>query len=403
MITDYTTSSSALENISSDSAISQDRHFNVPFVIRLRSCQDLFSKDFGILEGLFEGSGESPPKVQTWVDSGVFEFAPQKIDSLRRLLENSQSIDFRGLRVLPGGESSKMSTDTINDIWTSFNDNDLDRRSYVLAIGGGAALDSVGYAAALSHRGIRIIRVPATTLSQADSGVGVKNAINYFGKKNWLGTFHVPWAVVNDYGILDSLSGRDFLCGFSEVLKVFLLKCSDRFKWLCDHAVDINRRDQKVCQEAINHSVLYHLDHITKGGDPFESESARPLDFGHWSAHKLEPLSNFEIRHGEAVAIGVALDCIYSSKVHGLDRDLCYAAVKCLADMGLPTFHQLIHNNSEILLGLEEFRQHLGGILTVTMIKSPGNPINVHSISHDSMNESIEELKSLSLEFGSYA
>ena len=310
MITDYTTSSSALENISSDSAISQDRHFNVPFVIRLRSCQDLFSKDFGILEGLFEGSDESPPKVQTWVDSGVFEFAPQKIDSLRRLLENSQSIDFRGLRVLPGGESSKMSTDTINDIWTSFNDNDLDRRSYVLAIGGGAALDSVGYAAALSHRGIRIIRVPATTLSQADSGVGVKNAINYFGKKNWLGTFHVPWAVVNDYGILDSLSGRDFLCGFSEVLKVFLLKCSDRFKWLCDHAVDINRRDQKVCQEAINHSVLYHLDHITKGGDPFESESARPLDFGHWSAHKLEPLSNFEIRHGEAVAIGVALDCI---------------------------------------------------------------------------------------------
>ena len=141
MITDYTTSSSALENISSDSAISQDRHFNVPFVIRLRSCQDLFSKDFGILEGLFEGSDESPPKVQTWVDSGVFEFAPQKIDSLRRLLENSQSIDFRGLRVLPGGESSKMSSDTINDIWTSFNDNDLDRRSYVLAIGGGAALD----------------------------------------------------------------------------------------------------------------------------------------------------------------------------------------------------------------------------------------------------------------------
>ena len=127
------------------------------------------------------------------------------------------------------------------------------------------------------------------------------------------------------------------------------------------------------------------------------------MDFGHWSAHKLEPLSNFEIRHGEAVAIGVALDCIYSSKVHGLDRDLCYAAVKCLADMGLPTFHQLIHNNSEILLGLEEFRQHLGGMLTVTMIKSPGNPINVHSISHDSMNESIEELKSLSLEFGSYA
>ena len=380
---------------------SKNVNFNVPFTIRLRSSHKLFSSDFGVLEDLFERSNETLPKVQAWIDNGVLRFSPEKIESIDNLLTNSSSIDYRGFHTTPGGENSKMNNQIIEEMWNSFNNDDLDRRSYVLAIGGGAALDSVGYAAALAHRGIRIIRVPATTLSQADSGVGVKNAINHFGKKNWLGSFSVPWGVINDYGILESLSDRDFHCGFSEALKVFLLKSPEKFSWLCAHAFDINKRNPGICKEAITQSVLFHLDHITKGGDPFESETARPLDFGHWSAHKLEPLSKYEIRHGEAVAIGVALDCIYSSKVHGLATDHCYKAVQCLADMGLPTFHPLMRNTDEILVGLEEFRQHLGGILTVTLIESPGHPINVHSISQKIMRDSINELESLSQELGS--
>ena len=380
---------------------SKNVNFNVPFTIRLRSSQNLFSSDFGILEDLFERSNETLPKVQAWIDSGVLKFSPEKVESIDNLLANSASIDYKGFHPTPGGENSKMNNRIIEEMWNSFNIDDLDRRSYVLAIGGGATLDSVGYAAALAHRGIRIIRVPATTLSQADSGVGVKNAINHFGKKNWLGSFSVPWGVINDYGILESLSDRDFYCGFSEALKVFLLKSPEKFSWLCAHAFDINKRNSGICKEAITQSVLFHLDHITKGGDPFESETARPLDFGHWSAHKLEPLSKYEIRHGEAVAIGVALDCIYSSKVHGLATDHCYKAVKCLADIGLPTFHPLMRNSQEILVGLEEFRQHLGGILTVTLIESPGHPINVHSISQNIMRDSIIELESLSKELGS--
>ena len=380
---------------------SKNVSFNVPFTIRFRSSQNLFSSDFGVLEDLFEHSNATLPKVQAWIDSGVLKFSPEKVESIEKLLANSASIDFRGYHSTPGGENSKMNNRIIEEMWNSFNNDDLDRRSYVLAIGGGATLDSVGYAAALAHRGIRIIRVPATTLSQADSGVGVKNAINHFGKKNWLGSFSVPWGVINDYGILESLSDRDFYCGFSEALKVFLLKSPEKFSWLCAHAFDINKRNPGICKEAITQSVLFHLDHITKGGDPFESETARPLDFGHWSAHKLEPLSKYEIRHGEAVAIGVALDCIYSSKVHGLATDYCYNAVKCLADMGLPTFHPLMRDTQDILVGLEEFRQHLGGILTVTLIESPGHPINVHSISQKIMHDSINELESLSQELGS--
>src|SRR6202022_3179540 len=112
----------------------------------------------------------------------------------------------------------------------------LDRRSYVVVVGGGAVLDAVGFAASIAHRGIRLVRLPTTTLAQADSGVGVKNGVNLFGKKNWLGAFAVPWAVINDTAMLATLPDRDFVCGFSEAVKVFLLKDPAAFVGLCGTA-----------------------------------------------------------------------------------------------------------------------------------------------------------------------
>ena len=121
---------------------SKNVNFNVPFTIRLRSSQNLFSSDFGVLEDLFERSNETLPKVQAWIDSGVLRFSPEKIESIDNLLTNSASIDYRGFHATPGGENSKMNNQIIEEMWNSFNNDDLDRRSYVLAIGGGAALDS---------------------------------------------------------------------------------------------------------------------------------------------------------------------------------------------------------------------------------------------------------------------
>ena len=91
-------------------------------------------------------------------------------------------------------------------------------------------LDAVGFAAAIAHRGIRLVRLPTTTLAQADSGVGVKNGVNLFGKKNWLGAFAVPWAVLNDTALLATLPDRDFVAGFSEAVKVALLKSPEVFR-----------------------------------------------------------------------------------------------------------------------------------------------------------------------------
>lgn len=374
-----------------------DIHFDVPQIQRLRFTANLVDENFAVLAALIELSGPAPAKVQIWADGALRTLQGARLAKLHaRLCEESHINVVDEVHYLPGGESAKRDPQLIETILAAFNTANLDRRSYVLVIGGGAVLDAVGFAAATAHRGIRLIRIPTTTLAQGDSGVGVKNAINYFDKKNWLGTFATPWAVINDSKLLETLPDRDFRCGFSEAVKVSLLKSAKQFDTLVANAEGIRQRDPKFTQQALKHSIMLHLQHITRGGDPFEAEMARPLDFGHWSAHKLEPMSGYSLRHGEAVAIGVALDCLYSSRVHHLSRADAHRVVGCLAGMGLPTSHPLLAEKIALFHGLEEFRQHLGGELTITMIDGPGCPRDVHSIDYSAMAESIDELIELS-------
>jgi 3-dehydroquinate synthase len=266
----------------------------------------------------------------------------------------------------------------------------------VVVIGGGAVLDAVGFAVQIAHRGLRLVRLPTTTLAQADSGVGVKSAVNLFQKKNWLGAFGVPWGVVNDASLLSTLSDRDFLCGFSEAVKVSLLKDPAMFSRLCELAPKIAARDMNSALPMIRDSAVWHLQHITTGGDPFEMLEARPLDYGHWSAHKLEPLSDYQLRHGEAVAIGVAIDTVYSSLVHGLPLDDALRVLECLANLGFDLDHPLLADPRTLYIGMEEFRQHLGGRLTLTMLRGVGQPIDVHEVDLPKMGEAIERVRAFS-------
>lgn len=374
---------------------SYDINFSVPQVLRLRFTRDCFGADWDQILPWFR-SDIGAARVQVWVDRAVAAAHPRLMPSLTaRFTEPSSGIELVSpIQCIDGGEQVKNDEATVDQIFRSIDRDGLDRRSYIVVIGGGALLDAVGYAAAISHRGIRLIRFPTTTLAQADSGVGVKNAINAFGKKNWKGTFAVPWGVVNDQGLIAHLPDRDFRAGFSEAVKVSLLKSPSAFRFLCQHAGDIAQRDWSAVMPAIRSSVLMHLHHITHGGDPFEMQEARPLDFGHWSAHKLEQLTRYELRHGEAVAIGVALDTLYSHLVLGLDRSDANHAVQALLDLGLPIYNP--HLESECIFdGLEEFRQHLGGRLTLTMIRGVGSAVSVHEVDRAAMEQAIARLRTL--------
>lgn len=383
----------------------RDISFAVPCVHRLRFTHDVFGTDQHVLADVLEASRDEPgegsqpspvqvPRVQFWLDECLAEARPDIKTRIRGFCRRYRDrITLVGnVQLVPGGEAVKNDIHILERMLKVFHAADLDRRSYVVVIGGGAVLDAVGFAAAIAHRGLRLVRLPTTTLGQADSGLGVKNGVNLFGKKNWLGSFAVPWAVINDTELLSTLGDRDYICGFAEAVKVSLLKDARFFDYLCDNAARIRARDLAVASPAIRASAQLHLDHIARGGDPFEAREARPLDFGHWSAHKLEAMSGFSVRHGEAVAIGLAIDTIYSALVHGLPAADEARILRVLGDLGFSLHCPSLCDTETLFNGMEEFRQHLGGRLTLTMLKGIGRPINVHEVDLPAMRAAIERV-----------
>src|SRR5688500_4072136 len=300
--------------------------------------------------------------------------------------------------IIEGGERTKNSYFHVSEIHSQVDRFHVDRHSYIIAVGGGALLDMVGLAAATAHRGVRHIRIPTTTLSQDDSGVGVKNGINAFGKKNFIGTFAPPFAVINDFKLLETLSERDKRAGYVEAVKVALIRDAEFFEQIERDAFRLRDFEPEAMKRVIHRSAELHLNHIATSGDPFEFGSARPLDFGHWAAHKLEQLSEYRLRHGEAVAIGIALDVIYSRRVGYIDRACETRILRLLELLGFELFaSELLHADAKgrsiLLGGLEEFREHLGGQLTITLLRGIGHGFEVHEIDAAEMLAAIRELQ----------
>jgi 3-dehydroquinate synthase len=300
--------------------------------------------------------------------------------------------------VVPGGEAIKNQAGPVDEIRAAIDVHGVDRHSYVVAIGGGAVLDAVGYAAATAHRGVRLIRVPTTVLAQDDSGVGVKNGINAFGKKNFVGSFAPPHAVLNDFDLLTTLSERDWLAGISEAVKVALLKDAAFFRWIEHHASDLVERSLDAMAALVHRSAELHLEHIATSGDPFELGSSRPLDFGHWAAHKLEQLSHHELRHGEAVAVGIALDSTYSYLTGSLPHAHWRRIIDVFEAVQLPIWHEEMATPGSggrpaVLAGLEEFREHLGGRLTIMLLERIGSGFEVHELDETVLLEASDLLR----------
>lgn len=369
--------------------------FQVPFSFPIYFTEHVFSADNKELAD-FLAAGEPAGfkrKILFLADEGLAEKQPDLILDIRRYFQNQPFISLiEEILVLPGGEIAKNDPQVLAQTLAAIDRHGIDRHSFVAAIGGGAFLDMAGYAAAIAHRGVRHIRFPSTVLSQNDSGVGVKNGVNFAGKKNFLGTFSPPVAVFNDAALLKTLSDRDWRSGLSEAVKVALIKDLSFFEWLETHADALARRDLPAMREQIYRSACLHMAHIASG-DPFELGSARPLDFGHWAAHKLEYLTDFGLRHGEAVAIGIALDSIYSQLLGLVSPEATRGIIALLKKLGFSLSHPALNDHAGLLAGLDEFREHLGGQLTITVLEKPGKGREIHEVNFSLMQEAIEQLK----------
>lgn len=351
----------------------------------------LFDRDNNTLSALIRPDGQDFKfQVLFAVDSGVAAAHPALAQEIEAYCA-FHNLNHAKINV-QGGEACKNDRVHLEYVLQAINDYKVCRHSFVVAIGGGALLDLVGYAASIAHRGVRLIRVPTTVLAQNDAGIGVKNGINRFDKKNFTGTFAVPVAVINDRSFLKTLDYRDWVAGIAEAVKVSLLKDPEFFNSIEREAPLLRGRDGHAMTRLIHRCAALHMDHIAAGGDPFESGSSRPLDFGHWSAHKLEQLTQYRIRHGEAVAVGLAIDCTYAHLSGLLDSTSLQRILDTLSNVGfklkIPVEEKIMV--SSLLDGIDEFREHLGGELTITLIEGIGRKKDVHTIHRPIMEKAIK-------------
>lgn len=370
--------------------------FSVQFQYKVFFTTHLFQPANPVFRHFLQGEKKGTAKKILFVmDEGVVLHHPRLESDISKHLKEEASVSLASFLTVQGGEEAKNNKQLFYHIVESIHKYGIDRHSYVAAIGGGSVLDLVGYAAAVSHRGIRHIRIPTTVLSQNDSGVGVKNGINYFSKKNFLGTFAPPVAVFNDAHFLTTLSARDWRSGVAEAVKVALIKDASFFCWLEENGAAMAAGNREAMNYQVRKCAELHMEHI-RGGDPFEMGSSRPLDFGHWSAHKLEQISHFSIRHGEAVAMGIALDSTYSYLSGRLSKEELMRIITLLETLGLEITHPLMQvkdHNSPLLDGLNEFREHLGGELTIMLLKKIGKGEEVHEMDAETIRQAGEWLQ----------
>lgn len=366
-----------------------EQRFAVTYTYPVVFCHNLFDLQSDLLIDLLarDGMAERPYRVVVVIDRGV---ECQHHDLVERItawltahqgeVELATPIEF-----LPGGEFVKKHEGVVERLVKLAYQMRMGRKDTFIVIGGGSVQDVVGYAASLIHRGCGVIRVNTTTLSQADAGVGVKNGVDYGSCKNFLGTFAPPLAVVNDSQFLPTLTDRDWRNGIAEAVKVAVIKDGAFLEWLIEHAGALLARDGAAMEEMIYRTAQLHLAHISGGGDPFERGSARPLDFGHWCAHRLEAMTCYQMSHGEAVAIGIALDMIYASLLDLVTPIEAARVIALLKGCGLRVWcDELVLRGADdrltILEGLRQFKEHLGGGLCVTLPEGLGHRVEVHEM-----------------------
>jgi len=372
-----------------------DQRLAVPFEFPVVFTDHVFSPENAALHSVLTRLNEErPPRAVLYVDAGA-ETATAGLAASAGAWCREWNVTLAAPpRIIAGGEPVKNDWAATQSLVAEMIELRLDRHAYVLIAGGGALLDAVGFAASLVHRGLRVIRIPTTALAQCDGGVGVKTAVNFAGGKNTIGTFAPPFAVLNDFQFLTTLADREWRGGVAEAFKVAIIRERPFFDFLCENTTAFRERRHGPMRHLVQRCAELHLEHIRTGGDPFEMGRARPLDFGHWAAHKLELLSEFRISHGDAVAAGVALDSAYAA-LEGWIGDTDFLRIHgALAQAGFPLWYPEMEDPG-LLDGLREFQEHLGGELCVTFPDGIGRCREESRLAPETIRASLERLRRL--------
>lgn len=275
------------------------------------------------------------------------------------------------------------------------------RDGILVGIGGGVTLDVCGVAASLVRRGIAYVRIPTTLMGLIDVGVGIKSGVNFRGHKNYLGTFYPCHAVLNDPTFLETLSTVHLSEGLAEVVKIALVRDARLFAVLEEHGTSLLRarfRDTAgVGDWVIEHSIDAMEDELV--GNYYERDLARKVDFGHTFSTTVEVHSEYQVSHGAAVAIDMALSSAIAVQLGLLSMVDFDRIVNLLSTFVLPTWYEPLDLRS-CLNALAEARRHRSGNLNFVVPHGIGQTAFVQSVETSTLRESIRMLKERKEEFG---
>ncbi len=378
------------------------QNFAVDFEYPVHFTSGVFDTDNHLLAETLDRFDEGRRhRAAVVVDAGLVESQRNLIGRIKEYFHHhSDEVELiTEPMIVPGGESAKNDWGPVRDLMWMMGNLHLDRQSYMIAVGGGAVLDMAGFAASIVHRGLRVVRVPTTVLAQNDAGVGVKNGMNEHGQKNFVGTFAPPFAVINDLDMVATLNDAHWRGGIAEAFKVAILKDREFFDYLCSAAADLKNRNREAMDYLIYRCAQLHLEHIRTEGDPFEFGRSRPLDFGHWAGHQIETMTDYKTGHGQAVSIGIAIDSCYAAEKGLLKPEELERILAGLGDSGLPMWHECLRRRNsagelKVLDGLDKFREHLGGELTITLPDGIGHKVEVHHMDTDLIEQAVRTCRS---------
>jgi 3-dehydroquinate synthase len=321
-----------------------EQTIHVTFRYAIHFTRDVFKPQNRLLLDLMCGR---QPRAVVFLDAGLEQARPGLPAEIRAwFAAHRDRAELGVLESLPGGESCKTGPRHYQQVVQTLRDSGLDGPSYVVTVGGGAVLDVVAFAAALVRRGLRQIRMPTTVLAQSDSGSGLRAALNLRDGKDFLGTFAPPWAVVNDFHFLRTLPRRDRIAGIAPAFQVAILKDPAFLSFLTARAAALREGDDSAMEQMIMRCAELHAAQV-RNRDPREAAAGGVLDFGHWSAHALEALTGYRLRHGEALAVGIALDLMIARNRGLLGPEQHRAIMRAMTAAGLPLWHLALHCRQE--------------------------------------------------------
>lgn len=356
----------------------------LPILYNKKPCYDIvFSQSFAELAEELKDLEAENKKLCIVTDSNVEKLYAKELKELltgkcRKVVVYS----------FPAGEASK-TLDTIKEIYRFLIEEGFDRKDMLLALGGGVVGDMTGYAAATYLRGIDYVQIPTTLLAQTDSSIGGKTGVDFDGYKNMVGAFKMPRLVYMNLAVLKTLDDRQFFAGFAEVMKHGLIKDDSFYEWLISNMYEICERDMDTLEEMVMRSCTIKKLVVEK--DPTEQGDRALLNFGHTIGHAIEKAKNFELYHGECVALGVVAAAYISWKKELLSMEEYYE----IRDMFVPFYLPITVENIEpeqIVELTKSDKKMEDGKLKFVLLKKIGKAVIDRSVTEEEILAAVKEI-----------